>query len=161
MPKKLTKILGEVLGVARYAIKTGIGISKETNQHSDDSPALGSGQGSGASAQGWGKLVLLLFDIHDKYGHECKYADPWKLYSAIIGILGFMDNNNITNNGKPWETVNDIIIIIRTQHDAQLWNDLRRATGGALNLDKCFAQVLAPIIAPADPKITTTTYMIG
>ena len=54
-----------------------------------------------------------------------------------------------------------MIIIIRTQHDAQLWNDLRRATGGALNLDKCFAQVLAPIIAPADPKITTTTYMIG
>ena len=31
--------------------------------------------------------------------------------------------------------MNDIIIT-RTQHDAQLWNDLLRATGGALNLDK-------------------------
>jgi hypothetical protein len=55
-------------------------------------------------------------------------------------------------------------IIIRTQHDAQLWNDLIRATGGALNLDKCFAQVLAfqsglngaPVIAPADPNLTIT-----
>jgi hypothetical protein len=62
----------------------------------------------------------------------------------------------------PQGPVNDIII--RTQHDAQLWNDLLRATGGALNLDKCFAQVIAfqfglngaPVIAPADPNITIT-----
>ena len=162
MPKKLTKILGELLRVARYAIKTGIGISKETYQHSDESPAFGSGQGSGASAQGWGKIVSDLFDIHDKHGHGCKYEDPWRLYSTIIGMLGFVDDNNITNNGEEWETVNDIII--RTQHDAQLWNDLLRATGGALNLDKCFAQVLAfqfglngaPVIAPADPSLTIT-----
>jgi hypothetical protein len=145
MLKKLTKILGELLRVARYAIKTGIGISKETYQHSDESPAFGSGQGSAALAQGWTKLVSTLFDIHDKYGYGCEYgceyADPWKLYSAIIGMLGFVDDNNIANNGEPWETVNDTII--RTQHDALLWNDLLRATGGALNLHKCFAQVLA------------------
>jgi hypothetical protein len=41
MPKKLTTILGELLRVARYAIKTGIGISKETYHHSDESPAFG------------------------------------------------------------------------------------------------------------------------
>jgi hypothetical protein len=162
MPKKLAKILGELLKVARYAIKTGIGISEETYRHSDESPAFGSGQGSGASAQGWGKLVSVLFDIHDLYGHGSKYADPWKLYSTIIGMLGFVDDNNITNNGEEEETVSDIMI--RTQHDAQLWNDLLRATGGALNLDKCFAQVLAfqfglngaPVIAPADPNLTIT-----
>jgi hypothetical protein len=159
MPKKLAKILGELLKVARYAIKTGIGISEETYRHSDESPAFGSGQGSGASAQGWGKLVSVLFDIHDMYGHGSKYADPWRLYSAIIGMLGFVDDNNITNTGEEGESVNDIII--RTQHDAQLWNDLLRATGGALNLDKCFAQVIdfqfglngAPVIAPADPNL--------
>jgi hypothetical protein len=59
MPKKLTKILGELLRVARYAIKTGIGISKETYHHSEESPAFGSGQGSAASAQGWGKIVSI------------------------------------------------------------------------------------------------------
>jgi hypothetical protein len=162
MPKKLAKILGELLRVAKYAIKTGIGISEETYSHSDESPAFGSGQGSGASAQGWGKLVSVLFDIHDMYGHGSKYADPWRLYSAIIGMLGFVDDNNITNTGEEGESVNDIII--RTQHDAQLWNDLLRATGGALNLDKCFAQIIAfqfglngaPVIAPADPDITIT-----
>jgi hypothetical protein len=111
-------------------------------------------------AQGWGKIVSVLFDIHDKYGHGCKYKDPWKLYSSIIGMLGFVGDNNITNNGEEWETVIDIII--GRQHDAQLWNDLLRATGGALNLNKCFTQVLAfqfglngaPVIAPADPNLT-------
>jgi hypothetical protein len=77
-------------------------------------------------------------------------------------MLGFVDDNNITNNGEPWERVNDIMI--RSQHDAQLWNDLLRATGGALNLDKCSAQVLAfefglngePFIALADPTLMIT-----
>jgi hypothetical protein len=72
MPKKLTKILGKLLRVARYAMKTGIGISKETYQHSEESPAFGSGQGSTASAQGWGEIVSVLFNIHDKHGHGCK-----------------------------------------------------------------------------------------
>jgi hypothetical protein len=77
-------------------------------------------------------------------------------------MLGFVDGNNITNNGEEGETVQDIIT--RTQHDAQLWNDQLRATGGALNLEKFFAQVIdfqfgyngAPVIAPADPKLTIT-----
>jgi hypothetical protein len=33
MPKKLTTILGNLLEAAKYAIKTGIGISKDTYQH--------------------------------------------------------------------------------------------------------------------------------
>jgi hypothetical protein len=140
MPNKLTKILGELLREARYAIKTGIGIPKETYHLSDESPTFGSGQGSAVSAQRWGEIVSVLFDIHDKHGHGCKYEDPLKLHSSIIGMLGFVYDNNITNNGEEWEMVQDIII--RTQQDAQLWNDLLRATGGALNLDKCFTQVL-------------------
>jgi hypothetical protein len=45
IPKKLTTILGKLLKVARYAIKTGVGSSKETYHHSEESPAFGSGQG--------------------------------------------------------------------------------------------------------------------
>jgi hypothetical protein len=92
MPKKLTTILGKLLQVARYAIKTRIGISKETYNNTDESPAFGSGQGSAASAQGWGKIVSVLFDIHDKHGHGCTYEDSWRLHSTVIGMLGFVDD---------------------------------------------------------------------
>jgi hypothetical protein len=159
MPKKLTTILGKLLEAAKYAIKTGIGISKETYQHSKESPAFGSGQGSGASAQGWSKMASNAFDAHDKFGKGCTYEDPWNTLIVILHMLGYVDDNNITNNGTPGETVHDVIK--RTQHDAQLWNDLLRATGGALNLEKCFTQVIAynfalnggPVIAPADPDL--------
>jgi hypothetical protein len=159
MPRKLTSILGKLLEAAKYAIKTGIGISKQTYQHTKESPAYGSGQGSGALAQGWGKIASTAFDAHDKFGHGSIYSDPWRLCVVILGMLGYVDDNNITNNGREGETVADVIK--RTQHDAQLWNDLLRATGGALNLEKYFTQVLdykfalngGPVIAPADPSI--------
>jgi hypothetical protein len=74
-------------------------------------------------------------------------------------MLGYVDDNSITNNGRDGESVADITK--RTQQDAKLWNDLLLVTGGALNLKKCFTQVLdykfalngGPVIAPADPEI--------
>ena len=159
MPQKLTTILGKLLMVAKYAIKTGIGISKKTYQHSKESPAFGSGQGSGASGSGWSKIASKTFDAHDKFGFGCVYTDPWNTLKVMLHMLGYVDDNNITNNGREGESVADVIK--RTQHDAQLWNDLLRATGGALNLDKCFTQVInytfaqngGPVVAPADPTI--------
>jgi hypothetical protein len=99
--------------------------------------------------------VLKVFNGRPKNG----YLD------AYTRVLLLRDNaySSIRNMpGEEWETITDIIV--RTQQDAQLWNDLLRATGGALNLDKCFAQVLAfqsglngtPVIAPADPILTIT-----
>jgi hypothetical protein len=41
-------------------------------------------------------------------------------------MLVYVDDNNITNNSRDGETVADVIK--RTQHGAQLWNDLLRAT---------------------------------
>ena len=71
-------------------------------------------------------------------------------------MLGFVDDNNISNTGGKHETIENVIK--RTQHDAQLWNDILKATGGTLNLPKCFFQVItttfsrngAPVIAAHD-----------
>jgi hypothetical protein len=109
MPKKLTTIIGNLLEAAKCAIKTGIDKLEETYQHSKESPAFGSGQGSGASAQGWGKISSNAFDAYDKFGHGCIYEDPWKICLVILGMLGYVDDNNITNNGRDGEKVQDVI----------------------------------------------------
>ena len=41
-------------------------------------------------------------------------------------MLGFVDDNNISNTGEKHESIEDVIK--RTQHDAQLWNNILKAT---------------------------------
>ena len=128
MPAKFTALLGDLLCYAKYAIKTANGISKDTYSHSSDSPVYSTRQGSTASTTGWGKLVSLALDLHDKqrFGSHC--SDPEGTFETIIGMLSYVDDNNISNNGKPHETIKEVIK--RTQHDAQLWNDILKATSG-------------------------------
>ena len=156
MPAKYTALLGDSLQYVKYTIKTANGVSKETYSHSPESPVFGSGQGSTVSATGWGELVSIVLDMHDKQRFGLQYSDPEGIFKTIIVILEFVDDNNISNTGEKHKSIEDVIK--RTQHDAQLWNDILKATGGKLNLLKCFFQVIAttfsqtraPVIAVHD-----------
>ena len=79
--------------------------------------------------------------MHDKQWFGLYYRDPEDSFKTIIGMLGFVNDNNISNTGGKHELIEDVIK--QTQHDAQLWNDILKATGGTLNLLKCFFQVIA------------------
>ena len=156
MPAESTRRLGDLLRYAKYAIKAANRVSKETYSHSIESLVFGTGQGSTVSATGWGKLVSIALDIHDKQRFGSQYSDPEGTFKTIIGMLGFVDDNNILNTGGKHESIEDVIK--RTQHDAKLWNDILKATGGTLNLLECFFQVTtttfsrggAPVIAAHD-----------
>ena len=56
-------------------------------------------------------------------------------------MLSYVDDNYISNNGAPYKSIENVIK--RTQHDVQLWNNILKATGGTLNLLKCFFQVIS------------------
>ena len=85
-----------------------------------------------------GELVSIALDMHDKQRYGSQYSDPQGTFKTIIVMLGFVDDNNISNNGGRHESIEEVIK--RTQHDAQLWNDILKATGGTLNLLKCFSK---------------------
>ena len=156
MPPEFTGLLGDLLRYAKFAIKTANGVSGDTYSYLSDPPVFGSGQGSTVSAAGWGKFVSIALDMHDKQRFGSQYSDPQGMFKTIIGMLGFVDDNNISNTGEKHESIEDVIK--RTQHDAQLWNDILKSTGGTLNLLKCFFQVItttftrngAPVIAAHD-----------
>ena len=112
-----------------------MGVSKTGYKHTLDSFVGGTGQGSIASMYVWGMLASKLFDLHDEHNFGSKYKSIAKsMHEIIIGMLGFVDDNNISNNGEKYKTLRDILQ--RTQNDAQLWNDILRSSGGALELTK-------------------------
>ena len=158
MPQELASIMGDFLQFARYYVKTGIGVSTTSYSHSNDSPVFGTGQGSTASMYIWGTLVSRLVDIHERVGHGAAYSYPdgnnGPLLDIVIAILSFVDDCNLSNTGEKHETVKDILQ--RTQADAQLWNDLIRSSGGALQLTKCFMQVLRFVFATNGAPVIDT-----
>ena len=56
-----------------------------------------------------GKLVSIALDMHDKQRFESHYSDPQGMFKTIIGMLGFVDNNNISNTGEKHESIEDVI----------------------------------------------------
>ena len=132
--------MGDLLRYAKYAINIANGVSEDTYSHSSASPVFGSGQRITVSATGWGKLVSNVLEMHDKQRYESQYSDPQGTLQTIIGMLGNVDKNNISNTGGRHESIEEVIK--RTQQDAQLWNDILKSTGGTLNLLKCFFQVI-------------------
>ena len=118
MSAKFTALLGDFLQYAKYTIKTANGASKEIYSHSTGSPVFDSGQGSTVSATGWGKFVSIALDMHDRQSFGSHYRDPEGFFKTIIGMLGFVDDNNISNTGGKHESIEDVIK--QTQHDTQL-----------------------------------------
>ena len=78
----------------------------------------GTGQGSAASMYIWCMIVSRLLQLHDKYRYGAKYTNDTTMKDLIIGMLSFVDDCNLSNNGEKYETLRDILK--RTQHDAQL-----------------------------------------
>ena len=99
MPAEFTGLLGDLLRYAKYAIKTANRVSKETYCHSTESPVFGLGQGSTVLATGWGKLVSIALDMHDKQRFGSQNSDPKGTFKTITGMLRFVDDNIISNTG--------------------------------------------------------------
>ena len=81
------------------------------------------------------------FDTYDKQWFGSLYSDLDGLFETIIGMLGFVNVNNISNTGEKHESIEDVIK--RTHHDTQLWNAILKVTEGTLNLLKSFFQIIA------------------
>ena len=128
LPSNIAKILGNFLEQAIYKIKTAMGVSDCSYSHTRENGVFGTGQGSVMSMYSCLMQMSCIIDAHMKRSHGAKYLDPsGSLWDLIIRVLGFVDDNNISNTGEKYETIQDILK--KTQNDAHFWNDLITSSG--------------------------------
>jgi hypothetical protein len=97
--------------------------------------------GATGSSPGWNGINSIAMGVYDCTCHGAIFSDPMNTQEVVVGMVGYVDDNNNNVNGTPSEPIQTIVQ--RSQNSTQLWNDLIHATGGKLNLEKSFFQVLA------------------
>ena len=66
-------------------------------------------QGSTLLGTEWDKVVSKALDFYTKQRFGLHYSDSEGTFKTIIRILGFVDDDNTSNNGAPHESVEDVI----------------------------------------------------
>lgn len=159
MHKQATLLNASTLEQAKYHIKTSLGISCTWYQHSEQQPIHGTGQGSGNSPTIWCFVCSALFDALEAQAHGAVFTDYAKTTKEKLYITGFVDDctqriNMFEADTQP--TTQQLLSLM--QKDAQLWNDLLWASGGALEQPKCsFHLIQTSWNADGQPFLTGDT----
>lgn len=142
---------------ARYHLKQGHKIHPSFYSHNNPHEIYGSGQGSGNSPFLWCIQSSILFDCYADKCFGATYSSPDRKENLTIGMIGFVDDSNGQVNSMLEPTANTQILLTKADHDAQLWNSLLQASGGALEPSKCSFHLLQwEFTSNASPKLTQT-----
>jgi len=119
----------------RYHIKHAHGISTQYNQHSEQDPWYGAGQGAGNACARWivqANSMILAYNTR---------ANPWSITNpdhsspVALGLDAFIDDTDLMAAALPNQTTPTPIQ--KVQYNLTLWNELLQASGGSLNPSKC------------------------
>jgi hypothetical protein len=140
----VTHSCASTLEKAEYRIRTDLGLAQSGYHHSLENPVFSTGQGSALSPAIWFFISCILYDIYEKLAKTASYCTPDRSHLLEIGMIGFVDDNNDQTNRflQDEDPTTLTLILEQTQHNAQCWNDLLTASGGALEIPKCSYHVL-------------------
>ena len=122
---------------ARYKLKTEWGVSDEDYQHTTMFPLYGTGQGSGNSPMIWCIISSVLFTCHSEKAHGAIFESPDRTQSIHLSIVGFVDDSTSITNDFRSQPPSPETLLVKLEHDVQLWHDLLWSSGGCLELPKC------------------------
>jgi hypothetical protein len=131
----------KTLSLAQYSVKTAIGISEESYQTTADRTIHGPGQGGRASPGIWAIISCLIMECMPEGLTGITTIDPVLMTVVEYFTSGFVDDvtlwiGNMARSLHGGETPD--IILQETQQAIQWWEQLLFATGGKLELTKCF-----------------------
>ena len=141
MPEKACKFHAALLKGLEYNLKTSMGVSDETYKSTEEHPLYGYGQGSRNAAAAWAILSVLLIDAMDDRVDGATFTDPAREIEYRRIMDGFVDDmatfvnkflSSLTGDANWQDVGNDMSAA------AQWWEQLLFASGGKLELPKCF-----------------------
>jgi hypothetical protein len=144
MPTTPAVTQAETLKQMCFRIRTALGDSKTSYSHSQTTPIHGRGQGSCASPAIWLLVSSLLMDCLFKIGHGRTLNDVLGPRTLRQLIDGFVDATMLfANLLRSSIDCNDIAILTsRLGSDMIAWKELLEASGGKIELTKCFYYIL-------------------
>ncbi len=142
VPKQARDLQARAIRQTQFHIKTALGISEEYYMDSPQSPLHGSGQGSGSSAPIWLFISSIIMDCFEDIAYGMEMANMNATIKVKQWIDGFVDDTSIFSNHDDNSTDDPNVLANKLQHDAREWNALLAATGGKLELSKCFFYIL-------------------
>jgi ribonuclease HI/exonuclease III len=109
----------------------------------DDEPLEGSGQGSGASPAIWLLYSMTLLNAFRKFSPGMQVACPFETLLVTILAVFYVDDGMPGVNDAMADVATPLPILLQqAEESTQAWEKLLFASGGALELSKCFAYVL-------------------
>ena len=141
VPKAARDLQAKAIRNMQFHVKTALGISTESYTDTAETPLHGSGQGSGSSGPLWLFISSIIIDCFEDVASGMTMANVDNSITVKQWIDGFVDDTSIFTNQ---DSNNDDPTTIATtlQNDASEWVALLSATGGKLELSKCFFYIL-------------------
>jgi hypothetical protein len=105
-----------------------------------DTPLHGSGQGSGSSSTLWMFISSVIMDCFEDVAIGMPMTNIKQTEKITQWIDGYVDDTSIitTIQEKKGKSIDPVILAAQLQRNTQEWEILLAATGGKLELTKCF-----------------------
>eukprot|EP00978_Attheya_sp_CCMP212_P046669 scaffold404349_cov28-Attheya_sp.AAC.1 len=76
LPEHMCTFFAKALKQMRYHMVTAYGVSDEANQHTNEDPIHGLGQGSTDGPTGWNQVSNVMIKVHNKQANGSTIQDP-------------------------------------------------------------------------------------
>jgi hypothetical protein len=141
IPKCFREMQSCNLENSKYHIRTAMGDSQASYTHSPETPIHGTGQGSCSSPAIWLMISSFIMDILQMHANGMTMVDITNNNKTIQWIEGFVDDTSLFSNTN-FKNNNIEELKEKLRHDSNYWAGVLSATGGKLELTKCFYYLL-------------------
>jgi hypothetical protein len=140
VPKQARDLHARAIRKMEFCIRTALGISTTYYEDTQETPFHGSGQGSGSSSTLWMFISSIIMDCFEDVAKGMPMTNVAQTEKITQWIDGYVDDTSIFTSiqEKSGERIDPAILAMQLQQNTQKWEILLAATGGKLELLKCF-----------------------